>query len=339
MIRRTGLLTFAWLAATASASADDVADFYRGKTITIATGTAPGVSVYDAANRMMTRFLPKYVPGNPSVVVRYMPGASHAAATDYVYNIAVRDGLTVSTVQPYVVLNRITNPAAKYDPAEFTWLARLAPITALGFVLTDTGVTDIAGAKAKEIILGSAGATGPAAMTPWALNRMIGTKFRVVRGYTDDTAEFLALDRHEIQGIGSVSYASIAQKPGWLAEGRVKLLYSISLARLKQTPNVPALPELVTADRDRAVVGLLAAIPTIGLTVFAPPKIPADRAAALRQAVAQMAGDVDFLAEMKKADVDIEPLSGDDLAGMVVKAMQTPSRVVDELKRLTAPPD
>ena len=320
-------------------NAQGAEDFYKGKTITIVTGTAAGVSVYDAANRALTRFLPRYMPGNPTVVVRYMPGASHAAATEYAYNVAVRDGLTIATVQPYVVLNRITNPAAKYEPSEFTWLARLAPITALGFVLTDSGVADVDGAKAKEIILGSAGATGPAAMTPWALNRMIGTKFRIVRGYTDDTAEFLALDRHEIQGIGSVSYASIAQKPGWLDQGRVKLLYSISLARLKQTPNVPALTELVNTERDRAVVGLLAAIPTIGLTVFAPPKIPADRAAALRRAMEQIATDPDFLADMKKSDVDIEPLRGDDLAAMVTKAMATPPDVVEALKSLTSPPD
>ena len=320
-------------------AAEDVADFYRGKTITVVTGTSAGVSVYDATNRMLTRFLPKVMPGNPSVVVRYMPGASHAAATEYVYNVAPRDGLTIATAQPYVVLNRITNPSAKYEPQDLTWIARLAPITALGFVLTESGVADVAGAKAKELIMGSAGATGPAAMTPWALNRMIGTKFRVVRGYTDDTAEFLALDRHEIQGIGSVSYASIAQKPGWLAEGRVKLLYSISLERLKQSPLTPALPELVTEPRDKAVVNLMATIPTIGLTIFAPPKLPADRRDALREAIGMIATDPEFLAEMKKAEVDIDPMPVDRLEALVKQAMATPAETIDALKKLTAPPD
>ena len=157
---------------------------------------------------------------------------------------------------------------------------------------------------------------------PWTLNRMIGTKFRVVRGYADDTSLFIAAERGEIDGLGSTQYASLVRHPGWIEKNWVVPLYAIALERLPQLPNVPTIVELAGNDRDRAVMRILGTMPDLGFTIIAPPFVPQDRLDALRQAVAEMIRDPGFKSDMSKLDLDLDPLSGSDVAALVSNAMQ-----------------
>ncbi len=324
--------------AVGPARADAVADFYASHHITIVIGSSGGGS-YDVTARLTARFLPKYIPGNPTIVLQNMPGASHVRAQEYLANLAPKDGSALAFVQPSVVMNAITNPAAKYNPADMTWIGRLQAVHNVGFALTASGVTSVAAALQKPLVIGAAGSTGPAAMVPWALNRMIGAKFKIVRGYADDTAEFVALERAEIMGMGSANFASVARHTGWLEGGVVKLLYTISTARKPAAPDTPSIVELVQTQRDKAVMSLIGSIPDIGITIEAPAKIPADRAAALRAAAWQMFHDPEFIAGMRTLELDVDPLRGEDVAAIVGAAMRTPRDAVEALKELTAPMD
>lgn len=321
-----------------AARADAVTDFYAGKSLTFFIGSATG-GTFDTAARVVARFLPKYVPGNPSVTPQNMPGASHVRATDYLANIAPRDGTSMAFVQPSVILNKVTSPAAKYDPAAMTWIGRIAPVRNVGISATASGIHSVEATKAQELILGAAGSTGPAAMVPWALNRMIGAKMRLVRGYTDDTATFLAFERGEVQGMGSINHASLARHPGLLGSGKVKIIYSISSERISVAPDAPSIVELAQKPDDKAVMELIASIPRIGITIMGSPGVPPERAAALRKAAWEMFHDPAFVAEMKKVELEVDPLGGEALAGLVDKVMRTPDAIVELLKQQTAPID
>jgi tripartite-type tricarboxylate transporter receptor subunit TctC len=260
-------------------------------------------------------------------------------ATEHLANIAARDGAALAFVQPSVILNKVTSRSAKYDPARMTWIGRIAPVRNVGIAATASGIASVEATKQRELILGAAGSTGPAAMVPWALNRMIGARFRLVRGYTDDTATFLAFERGEVQGMGSINHASLARHAGLLESGKVKIIYSISSERIAAAPEAPSIVELVRTADDKAVMELIASIPRIGVTIMGAPDMPADRAAALRAAARHMMDDPAYIADMKKAELDVEPMGGEDLAALVGKAMSTPDKIVELLKQQTAPID
>jgi tripartite-type tricarboxylate transporter receptor subunit TctC len=164
---------------------------------------------------------------------------------------------------------------------------------------------------------------------------MIGTKFRIVRGYTDDAAEFIALEKGEIFGLGSSNYASLVRHREW--KDKLHYLYWISLDRLPYLPDLPTIGELVKTPRDKDVMRLLGSIPSIGITLIAPPKIPPDREAALRGAMQKMFKDPAFAADLKKLAMDMGPLSGEEVSAIVSRAMRTPPATIEALKALTAP--
>ena len=327
-----------FLVATAAARADAIADFYAGKTLTFVIGSSSG-GTFDTTARVAARFLPKYIPGNPAVVPQNMPGASHVRATEYLANIAPRDGTAVAFVQPSVILNKVTSPEARYNPAAMTWIGRVAPAWNVGFATTASDVLSVEAAREKQLILGAAGSTGPAAMVPWALNRMIGARFRLVRGYADDTAITVAVERGEVMGMGSINHASLLRHGDWISRGAIKLLYVISDRRMPASPETPHIVELVRKPEDKAVMSLIAAIPRVGVTIMGAPGIPPDRAAALRAAAMDMFRDPGFIAEMRRLELDVEPMSGEDLGALVADVMRAPRDIVDLLKTQTAPMD
>ena len=325
-------------AAHAPARADAIADFYANKPLTFVIGSSSG-GTFDTTARVAARFLPKYIPGNPAVTLQNMPGASHVRATEYLANIAPRDGSAVAFVQPSVILNKVTSPEARYNPADMTWIGRVAPAWNVGFATTASGVLSVAAARAKELILGAAGSTGPAAMVPWALNRMTGAKFRLVRGYTDDTATTVAVERGEIMGMGSINHASLLRHGDWIAGGAIKLLYVIAGRRMPASPETPHIVELVQKPADKAVMGLIAAIPRVGVTLMGAPGIPPERAAVLRKAAMDMFRDPGFVAEMRRLELEVEPMAGEELAAVVAEVTRAPRDIVELLKTQTAPMD
>jgi tripartite-type tricarboxylate transporter receptor subunit TctC len=323
--------------AAAPASADPIADFYRGKTITFVIGSGEA-GVYDLGGRLMARYLSHYIPGHPTLVPQNMPGASSLRAASYVYSVAPRDGTAFGTAQPTIILNKLLDPTAAYQPEKYSWIGRLQPMALVGIAWKAAADHTMADAKARKLIVSASGASGTSAIVPWALNRIAGTHFQVVTGYQSLIPQLLAMERGEVEGIGSASLSDVLARQDWIKNGKVTFLYSISAQRSTTLPDVPAIVEFAPNDLDRAVLRLLGSVSDIGFTVMAPPGIPPDRAASLRQAFAAIVKDPGFLAEAGKIGLAPEPLSGEALQSMVTDTLGASGAAVARLRAVTQPP-
>ena len=204
-----------------AASAETAAEFYKGKNVTLLIGSGEGGG-YDRTGRLMASYLATYIPGKPVIVPRNMPGASSVRAATYFANVVKRDGTTLGLFQPTIVTNKLTTPEVEYAPDKFVWIGRFAAFTGFGVVWHTVPVKTIDDAKKREVIVAANSANGTGATVPWALNRLIGTKFDVVKGYKSSAATGLAMERGEAQGLGSTSYEYLASK-GWYRERKSPL--------------------------------------------------------------------------------------------------------------------
>jgi tripartite-type tricarboxylate transporter receptor subunit TctC len=314
---------------------DTMADFYRGKAAA-SLASLQEDSPYDLTARNAAVFLHKYMPGNPEVSVQNMPGAAGSRAAEYLAGKAPRDGTVVLVAEPAIVLNQLLTPSPLYRVERFSWLGRVAPLAQVGFVSATAGIASVEDAKMREIVMGAEGPSGAAAIMPWALNRLTGTHFKVVRGYIGSTELFIALQRGEIQGMGSVGLDMLAEK-GWLAQGQADVLYALSNERLASLPDVPAVTELARDERGRAVLSLIASIPDIGVTIAAPPDVPAGRVASLRTAFAVMVKDPDFIKNERRLGINVDPLAGEVVEAIVKRAAAAPPDLVAALKAAIEP--
>jgi len=318
-----------------AAWADPVADFYKGKTVTILTGSAAGGS-YSLVARQIAGGIAKRIPGKPRVITQDKPGASHTLATSHFYNVSPRDGTTFLVVQPYTVLAKLLKPKrANYDPTKFSFIGRLAPINQVGFVRADSGVKTVKDLKTKKIAFGAGGSSGPAALVPWMLNNLIGTHNTVTRGYKNSTKYFMAMVQNEVQGIGSYDHGRLVMGA---RDVKVNILYYIGLKRWSKLPDVPSVMELMTTPEARDVMEILASIPTMGYNLIGSPGMPKDRLAAVRRAFAEMTKDPTFSVRIRKLELDIDPLSGPELAELAKRALGKPAAIVARLRKATTPP-
>jgi tripartite-type tricarboxylate transporter receptor subunit TctC len=314
--------------------ADPVADFYRGKTLTFVIGSGEA-GAYDLGARLMARYLTRYIPGHPAIVPQNMPGASSVRAASYIYAVAPRDGTAFGTAQPTIVLNKLLDPAAAYEPDNYTWIGRLQPMTLVGVAWTGAADHTMADALERKLIVSASGASGTSAIVPWALNRLAGTHFQVVTGYQSLVPQLLAMERGEVDGVGSATLSDVLAR---IKTGKVNFLYTIAARRTSELPDVPAITEFAHNDLDRTVLRLLGSVTDIGFTVMAPPGVPADRAVALRKAFGDMVQDPDFLAEAKKIGLSPEPLSGEELQRLVADTLGASGQAVQKLRQVTQPP-
>jgi tripartite-type tricarboxylate transporter receptor subunit TctC len=319
-----------------SAKADTNEDGYVGKSITLIVGSAAG-GLFDFGGRLFARFLPKYIPGHPTVVVQNMPGASSVIAAAYLYHVAPHDGLTIGTLQPTIVLNKAQDPSLKYEPEKFTWIGRVQPIVFVGVGWRASGVNSFADATNRTIIVSAQGAAGISAIIPWALDELAGARFRVVTGYTSEGPAFVAMERGEVQGIGSAALGDVLEKKDWADKNSVALLYTLTAKRSALSPQTPAIPELAKDEFGRKVLTLLGQGLDVGQNLVAPPDIPAGRKAVLRNAFDQMVKDPEFVSQATKLGINVDPLSGADLSTLVTGVSDAPADVLQRMRDVTRP--
>lgn len=324
--------------APATAAADAAADFYKGKTLTIVVGFGAGGG-YDLYARLVAQHLGRLTPGAPAVVVNNMAGAGSIVAANYIYNAAPKDGTMIGSFLNNIVLARATNEAAKYEPEKFLWLGRTDDAPLFGVVWHTVPVGSVADAVKTEIAVASTGATAMDAMVPWALNRVVGTKFKVVAGYKSNAETSLALERGEVHGIGAMSFPFLeTSKPEWLRENKIKFIYVSDLARHKKRPDVPAIVEFAKTEDERKVLRLIGSSSAFGRSYAATPGIPPDRAVALRRAFETMLADPLFLADAKSRNLDINALSGAEVEKIVAEIVATPTELVRRTQDAIKPP-
>jgi tripartite-type tricarboxylate transporter receptor subunit TctC len=316
------------------ASADDVADFFKGKSINLICGAGVG-GPYDNMARTFAKHAVQYIPGNPAIIVQNMVGASHLRATEYLYNVAPRNGTALGVVQSMVVLNKMIDPSFKFEPDKFLWLGRVQPLSNVGIVWHTAGVRTLEDVRKKEVIFGANSGIGNGLLIPIALNKYSATKFRVVTGYASQTDVLLAMERGEVQGNASVAIDDLRAKSDWIGQ-KISILFNTSTERMPDFPEVPALTELASTDEGRAVLQAIGNMSDIGQTVIAPPDVPTDRARALQDAFTKVAQDPAFIEEATKRSLRVIPLTGEQVTKLVQQNMALPTSAVESLRTIAA---
>ena len=323
-----------WLSATATA--DAIADFYKGKQMRVVVGYPPGGG-FDAYARMLADFMPRQIPGNPTIIVQHMPGAASVKAANYVYAVGPQDGTVLGLINHAAPLNALVwkETGDGFDAGRFNWIGRLDLIDLVGIAWHDTGVTTIEQAKQKEVIFGATSTTGTSVMTPNALNRLIGTKFKLVLGYNGTTDQYLAMERGEIKGMGNAIWSQLKRShPLWLEQKKITPIFQDGYERHASLPDVPTVTELATNEEDRKVLRLLASTSVVGRSFMAGPQVPAERIAALRKAFDAMAADDTFKAEMERRAIPLNPLSGEKLQAMLAEISAYPESLFERTRQV-----
>ena len=304
-----GVLALAGLASQSSpAGADDVADFYKGKTVTVVIAAGPGGS-HTQYTQFLAPYLEKYMPGNPNFIIQNMGGAGGTKAANYLYNTAPQDGTAIGILLSDTPLaSRLRATGVKYDPSKFQFLGGADQPRSVFLVYKSEGVNSLADAKEKEVILGSTGKGSQTYVVPTLVNAMLGTKFKVITGYRGMGGIYIAMDRQEVKGFQSSYDGAKSLKSEWFEKDLVTVLAVNALTPLPDAPNAPLLKDLVENPRDKEIATLIGGNTVLGRGWLAPPGVPADRVAALRSAFEKAFADPEAVAAAKERKLAWDPV-------------------------------
>ena len=257
-----------------------------------------------------------------------MPGAGSLKAANYLYEVAPRDGTALGVVVESVSLEQaLANPAAQYDAAKFTYVGRIATSNNVFMTWHTAKVQSLEDAKLSTALLAGSGPGSISETIPRLTNALIGTRFKLISGYPASTEAMLAMERGEVDG-ASTSWAAVkVGKQDWLREKKIKIILQTTPERIPELPDTPSLGEIGSSEPDRQVFALYASGSAIGRSLLAPPAIAAERVAALRAGFDAMVGDADFIDDVRKLDVELDPLPGAALAQLVERALSVPALV------------
>jgi tripartite-type tricarboxylate transporter receptor subunit TctC len=327
-----------WVAAGVTGSlparADAVADFYKNHPIELLIGATTG-NDFDMRGRMLARYMGQHIPGHPNIIVRNMPGGGGIVAMNHMATRAVRDGTTLHMMFPNMGPLQVTGePGIAFDLRQFYFIGNTTDSQNVMSAWHLSGVKTIEDAKQKELVLGATpGNTG--IYYARALNQMIGTKFKVISGYPGGNEINLAMERGEIDGRASITYASWkSTKPQWLADGLVVHLVQVGHKRHPELPQIPLMHELATNTEDRQVLEFLSASVSIARAVVTTPGVPAERITALRRAFDATIASPELLAEAAKQNMDISPLTGEEAQAISDAIVNAPPKVIERAKAI-----
>jgi tripartite-type tricarboxylate transporter receptor subunit TctC len=315
-------------------TAEAPAEFYRGKQVVMLIGTSAG-NDYDYRGRLLARHMPKHIPGNPTMVVRNMPGGGGIVAANWMTNLAPRDG----TVLHMIMQNMMSAQAmgvggVEFDTRKFNWIGNTTDSPNVTNAWHTSSVRTIEDAKTKELVLGAPMGTA-GVMYATLMNALAGTKFKIVTGYPGGNEVNLAMERGEVEGRGSNSWASWkSTKPEWLAEKKVIPLVQVGLKRHRDLPDTPLLLERATNDLDRAVLTFLSADTALSRSLITTADAPPARLEALRRAFDAVMQDPALLAEAAKAKMDISPSTGEEAQKVALSIVATKPDVVARAKSI-----
>lgn len=338
VVRRTGFAAAALLAAAAGAQAQGASDFYKDKQITVVVGSEPGGG-YDTNARVLARHLGRYLPGNPILVVQNMPGAGSIVATNYLYNVAPKDGTSIGLIQRGMLMVKVTQQqGAKFDPEKINWIGNMSSDAALVVAWHTAPQKKTDELFTMGMLVGGAGPTADSESSPRVLNATIGTKFKVITGYKGSSSLVLALENGELQGIADIAWPNIKRRADYMRDKKFTLLMQLALQKEADLPDVPLALDYAKTPEDKAVLELYLAQKNVARPVMAPPGVPAERLALLRSSFDKMVKDPEFLDDSRKSGLDIEPLTGAQVDKIVKMISETPENIAKRLAEAMAPP-
>jgi tripartite-type tricarboxylate transporter receptor subunit TctC len=335
---RTKLLTVLVAIALAlpgigQALAQPVADFFKGKTINIVVPFGAGGTSHDYA-LLMSRHIGRHIPGNPNVIVQSMPGAGGLRATLYAYNVAPKDGTSMLLPPDSIAVSQLITPnEAKYDSTRFSWLGTISQTRSILVVRRDRGVKSVEDMKSTEMFISSSGAGSQTEMYPLLTNALLGTRMKIIRGFEGSGTSTLAVESGEMHGTVN-TWGYWQRRPDLFQSGLLVPILQYGVGRQPELPDVPNFIELVEKEDDKQMVRFFTSFAPIGRGLTLPPGVPADRAAALKGAFKAMLTDQAFLEQVKKLDLPIEPILGDELDRFIAEVVKTPPAVVERVRAL-----
>jgi tripartite-type tricarboxylate transporter receptor subunit TctC len=318
IVNRLFWILVACAALCSAAHAQSVADFYKGKNIDLQIGYSVGGG-YDLYARLLARHLGKHIPGNPTVLPQNMPGAGSLRLTNWLYTAAPKDGSVIGAISRGTSFDPIlSRPGTQFDAVKFSWIGSANNEVSVCASSSRSGVATFDDLKTKELIVGSAGVSSDDDQFPRVLNRVFGTKMKVVGGYPGGNDVILAIERGEVNGRCGWSWSSMkSAQAAWLTENKVNLLAQFALSKHPDLPKVPLIIDLARNDEERQILRLIFARQSLGRPFVGPPGIPADRLKALREGFEATMKDKEFLAEADKLKLEVNPLTGQQVEDLV----------------------
>lgn len=341
MIRpaRTSLAGLALGAATAAGLVSGpatAADFYKGKTIQFIVGGAPGGG-FDTYARVISRHMATYIPGKPSIIPQNMPGAGSRKAAAYMYTVAPKDGRAIAAIFPGAIMAPLLDDRrkSKYDATKFVYLASAAKGTRVCVTWHASKTKTYEDAQKRQTIMAASQRGGATRDFPAFLNKLTGTKFKLVSGYKGTKDMIIAMERGEVEGLCGYYWSSLkTQKADWVRDHKLNILVQMAmephpeLTRMK----IPEIWKYVKGADDRKLIELLLSQQIFGRPYIAPPGVPVDRVTALRTAFSAVFADKNFLKDAKRARLAISPTSGIEVQHLVAKLYETPKKIVERAK-------
>ena len=330
-------ITLAFSSATvfgaASVRAQDVASFYKGKTISVVVGFSPGGG-YDLYARVVAKYLSKHIPGEPTLIAQNMPGAGSLRAAMYLYSVAPKDGTAIGIFSRGMPLSPLFGlPGAHFDATKFTWLGSVTKDTVTCISWKTSPVKAWADLFQTEYRAGGEGKGADPDVYATLIKNSFGAKVKLITGYAGSSNISLAMERGELDGMCGISYSTLrSTHPDWLKNKDVNLLVQGALEKDSEMPNVPFMLDLAKSGEQKQMLRLTLAPQAMARPFVAPPGVPAERAKALQKAFDDTMKDPDFLAEAKRLNLDVNPMSGQQVSELLTSLYATPKPLVQQAK-------
>jgi tripartite-type tricarboxylate transporter receptor subunit TctC len=335
VFRRVSLVAASFAAIVSAdnpVSAQTPEEFYKGKSIDLVIGYPPGGS-NDTWGRILARHIGKHVPGKPNVVPKNMPGAGSFLAVNQVFNVLPKDGTIIGIGAPTMALDeKLGSQGVRFKTAELNWLGRVDSLINMVFMWKTSPVKTFADAQKTESTLSGTGAGSTVSIYPTVMNNVFATKFKLIMGYRGSNEAMLAVERGEVEGHSTSWTALKVAHPDWIRDKSVNLLVQFSIKRHVDLPDLPTAVDLARNDEERQVLSAIMNAAEVGTAFFTTPGAPADRIAALRRAFDATMKDADFLAEVEKIRLGVNPITGEELQKLVAEVSNLPPALLDKVR-------
>jgi tripartite-type tricarboxylate transporter receptor subunit TctC len=312
---------------------EDVAAFYRGKQVRIAVGSAVGGG-YDLFARAVARHIVNHIPGNPAVIVQNLPAAGGVVMVNQLYMVGPKDGTVIGAPINGIPTMPLLQPgAAQFHAGKLNWIGSTNREPYVAFLWHSAPVQSLAELQRTEVLVGATTPGTTMSDFPAITNDILGTRFKVVRGYQGTPQINLAIERGEVQGMGGIGWQSVkTQTPHWIAENKIRIIAQFGLRRHAELPDVPLMMDLANSDADRRALSMMFGRTEYGRPYFLPPDVPPERVEALRRAFDATMKDPAFLAEAAKLQFEVDPLTGEQVQALVAQLANTPREVVTRVR-------
>ncbi|HYA07798.1 MAG TPA: hypothetical protein VEF90_18065 [Xanthobacteraceae bacterium] len=323
-----------WLAAPAAiAFAQDAGGFFKGRNISLYIGYSAG-GAYDLYARVIARHMGAHIAGNPTLVPQNMEGAGSLRLANYLYRVAPQDGSAIATFGRGLAFDPLLiGQGDAFDAQKFNWLGSANNEVSVCVAMQQSGITKFEDLFTKELTVGGTGASADTDQFPRVMNGVLGTHFKIVQGYPGGNDVVLAMERGEVQGRCGWSWSSvISTHKSWLDDKRMTVLVQLSLNKHRDLPDVPLVMDFAKTDEQRQILKMIFARQVMGRPYVAPPNVRADRVAALRQAFLDTMTDKEFVADAANSQLEIDPVSGEEVQKLVAEIYATPADVIAKAK-------